>query len=87
MTKISFQGELGAYSHLACIEVFSDCTPIPCETFESALEHVHKGMSDYAMLPVENLCQSLPTIEPIVNLLSKFFRNSINGRQIAEAGG
>ena len=54
MIKISFQGEFGAYSHLACIEVFSDCTPIPCETFEAALEHVHKGMSDYAMLPVEN---------------------------------
>ena len=53
MTKISFQGEFGAYSHLACIEVFSDCTPIPCETFEAALEHVHKGMSDYAMLPVQ----------------------------------
>ena len=54
MTKISFQGEFGAYSHLACIEVFSDCTPIPCETFETALENVYKGMSDYAMLPVEN---------------------------------
>ena len=54
MTKISFQGEFGAYSHLACMEVFKDCIPVPCETFEAALEAVHNGKCDYAMIPVEN---------------------------------
>ena len=35
MKKITFQGEYGAYSHLACTEAFSDLEPIPCRTFES----------------------------------------------------
>ena len=54
MKKITFQGEYGAYSHLACTEAFSDLEPIPCKTFESALGSVRTGDSDLAMIPVEN---------------------------------
>ena len=54
MRKITFQGEYGAYSHLACKEAFDDCDPIPCRTFESALDRVRSEESTFAMIPVEN---------------------------------
>ena len=38
MKKITFQGEYGAYSHLACTKAFSELEAIPCRTFESALD-------------------------------------------------
>lgn len=51
---ISFQGELGAYSHQACCEVFPGDTPLPCHSFEGAIAAVKEGRADFAMLPVEN---------------------------------
>ncbi len=51
---ISFQGELGAYSHQACVEVFPDATALPCHSFEGAIAAVTEGRADLAMLPVEN---------------------------------
>ena len=38
MKKISYQGELGAYSHLACKEAMTDYESVPCRTFEAALK-------------------------------------------------
>lgn len=52
--KIAFQGELGAYSHQACVAVYPDGEPIACKTFESAIATVTRGDADVAMLPVEN---------------------------------
>jgi prephenate dehydratase len=52
--RIAFQGELGAYSHQACRETRPDWDPLPCRTFEDAVEAVRKGDADLAMLPVEN---------------------------------
>ncbi len=52
--RIAFQGEPGAYSHQACIEARPDMEPIPCRTFEDAIETVRRGEADLAMLPVEN---------------------------------
>jgi prephenate dehydratase len=54
MKKITFQGEYGAYSHLACTTAYPNLEPIPCRTFESALDDVRAGKSDLAMIPVEN---------------------------------
>jgi len=51
---ISFQGELGAYSHQACVEVFPEDTPLPCHSFEGAIAAIKEGRADLAMLPVEN---------------------------------
>ncbi|MDD2868001.1 prephenate dehydratase [Neomegalonema sp.] len=51
---ISFQGDLGAYSHQACDEVFPEMTPLPCTTFEEAVNAVKEGRARFAMLPVEN---------------------------------
>ena len=54
MKKIAFQGELGAYSHLACIEAAPDHNPVACRTFESAMEHVNASECHLAMIPIEN---------------------------------
>jgi len=51
---IAFQGELGAYSHQACVETRPDHTPLPCRTFEDVIAAVKTGKADLAMLPVEN---------------------------------
>ena len=54
MKKISYQGELGAYSHLACKEAMTDYESVPCRTFEAALNCVREEKADLAMIPVEN---------------------------------
>jgi len=51
---ISYQGEPGANSHLACIAAFPELTPMPYATFEGALSAVQKGVARLAMIPVEN---------------------------------
>jgi prephenate dehydratase len=52
--RIAFQGELGAYSHQACIQSHPELDPLPCRTFEGVIEAVHDGTAELAMLPVEN---------------------------------
>ncbi len=52
--RIAFQGELGAYSHQACREVFPEMEPLPCASFEDAIAAVKGGDARLAMLPVEN---------------------------------
>ncbi len=51
---IAFQGEPGAYSHMACIEAYPDMEPLPCKTFEEAIAAVKSGEAKLGMLPVEN---------------------------------
>lgn len=51
---ISFQGELGAYSHQACRQRYPHMTALPCRTFEDAIEAVQTGAAKLAMLPIEN---------------------------------
>jgi prephenate dehydratase len=52
--KIAFQGESGAYGHQACIEARPDHEPLPCPTFEDAIEAVRSGLADLGMIAVEN---------------------------------
>lgn len=56
MTKkrISFQGEPGANSHLACREAYPDYEPMPCPTFEDAFAAVTSGEAALGMIPIEN---------------------------------
>jgi len=51
---IVFQGEIGAYSHLACREFYPTMTPQPCASFAEAFLAVNSGSAQYAMIPVEN---------------------------------
>ncbi len=52
--RISYQGEPGANSHLACNEVFPGHEPLPCPTFEDAIGALKSGEARYAMIPIEN---------------------------------
>ena len=49
--RISYQGEPGANSHLACTEVYPDFAAVACPTFEDALAAVKSGEVGYAMIP------------------------------------
>jgi prephenate dehydratase len=52
--RISFQGEPGANSHLACREAYPDFEPMPCATFEDAFAALANGDAALAMIPIEN---------------------------------
>jgi len=52
--KIVFQGEPGANSHIACLEAYPNAEPVPCPTFEDALNAVASGEADLGMIPIEN---------------------------------
>ncbi len=52
--KISFQGEPGANSDSACRDMYPAMEPLPCPTFEDALNAVESGKADLAMIPIEN---------------------------------
>jgi prephenate dehydratase len=52
--RIAYQGEPGAYSHLACVENYPDMEPMACFSFEEAFGAVVEGKAEKAMIPVEN---------------------------------
>ena len=52
--RISFQGEPGANSHIACQEAFPELEAVACPTFEDALAAVKSAEVRYAMIPIEN---------------------------------
>jgi len=51
---VAFQGAPGANSHLAALEVFPNCLPLPCFSFEDALDAVRDFRADCAVIPIEN---------------------------------
>jgi prephenate dehydratase len=51
---VAFQGAPGANSHVAVVEAFPDALPLPCFSFEDALDAVKEGRADCAMIPIEN---------------------------------
>ncbi len=52
--RISFQGESGANSDMACQNMFPAMEPLPCPTFEDAFNALETGKADLAMIPIEN---------------------------------
>ena len=52
--KIVYQGEAGAYSHLACAQFYPGHAPIACMSFAKAFAQVRSGQAHLAMIPVEN---------------------------------
>jgi prephenate dehydratase len=51
---IAFQGELGANSHMACMEARPNFEVLPCHSFEDMLAAVQEKRAIAAMVPVEN---------------------------------
>ena len=53
-TKIAFQGELGAYSHIACEKLFPGSKIQTCSTFEETFRTAHEDESVKIIIPIEN---------------------------------
>lgn len=51
---VSYQGEPGAFSSQAALQVFPDCELMPCATFEDALAAVSDGPARYGVIPIDN---------------------------------
>ena len=51
---IAFQGQPGAYSHLACQQLYPQMYALPSQTFEDMFAAVEGGRAKYAMTPIEN---------------------------------
>ena len=51
---IAFQGSPGANSHRAATEARPDALPLPCFSFEDALDAVKDGRAGEAIIPIEN---------------------------------
>tara|TARA_Y100001970_G_C14132089_1_gene802249 strand:- start:88 stop:930 length:843 start_codon:yes stop_codon:yes gene_type:complete len=52
--KIAFQGELGAYSHIACNSLFKDSEIKTCPTFEETFKTAYEDDSYKIVIPLEN---------------------------------
>jgi len=52
--KIAFQGELGAYSHIACNSLFKDSEIKTCSTFEETFKTAFEDDSYKIVIPLEN---------------------------------
>ncbi len=51
---VAFQGAPGANSHLAALEFDSHSLPLPCFSFEDAIDAVKDGTAARAIIPIEN---------------------------------
>jgi prephenate dehydratase len=52
--KIAFQGEKGAYSHIACEEIYKDAEIRNCATFEETFKMAFEDENIKAIIPIEN---------------------------------
>ncbi len=51
---IALQGAPGCNGHRAALEYDPDCLPLPCFSFEDALDALREGRADRAIIPIEN---------------------------------
>ena len=51
---MALQGAPGCNGHRAALEYAPDCLPLPCFSFEDALDAVKEGRADRAIIPIEN---------------------------------
>jgi prephenate dehydratase len=51
---VSFQGAPGANSHRAAMEWSPECLPLPCFSFDDALDAVKQERAGSAIIPIEN---------------------------------
>jgi prephenate dehydratase len=52
--KVAFQGEMGAYSHLALQEVFPQAIAVACTTFEEVFQLAKENSEYKIIIPIEN---------------------------------
>jgi prephenate dehydratase len=51
---VAFQGAPGCNGHRAALEYDAACLPLPCFSFEDALDAVKEGRAERALIPIEN---------------------------------
>lgn len=51
---VAFQGAPGCNGHRAALEYDAGCLPLPCFSFEDALDAVNEGKAARALIPIEN---------------------------------
>ncbi len=54
MSRIAYQGEPGANSHLVCKQHYPEAEAVPCASFEDVFAAVTNGDADLAMIPIDN---------------------------------
>ena len=70
-TKVVYAGVPGAYAEAAMLKFFgTEIDSFNVETFGDAMEAVHKGEADYAVLPIEN--SSTGSVNDVYDLLSTY---------------
>ena len=52
--KIAFQGEMGAYSHIACEKIFPGSSIKACPTFEETFRTANQDENYKIVIPIEN---------------------------------
>ena len=52
--KVAFQGEKGAYSHLASLEIFPNAEVKACPTFEETFKLAKENIEYRIVIPIEN---------------------------------
>ena len=52
--KVAFQGEEGAYSHIASLEIFPNGEITACSTFERAFQLAKDNLEYRIIIPIEN---------------------------------
>ena len=53
-SRIAYQGEPGANSHIVCRRSYPALEPVPCASFEDVFAAVESGAADLAMIPIDN---------------------------------
>ena len=68
--KVAFQGEKGAYSHLACLEIFPNVDVKACKTFDEAFRMAKESSEYKIVIPITN--SSTGSIADMHYLLPKY---------------
>ena len=76
--KILFQGSLGAYSHLAVLEVYPDAEIIPCKTFDECFSRAQQDEKLKIIIPESNKTTGNIGIEYLIfkyrlNIYAEYF--------------
>ena len=68
--KVAFRGEKGAYSHLACLEIFPNADVKACKTFDEAFMMAKESSEYKIVIPITN--SSTGSIADMHYLLPKY---------------
>jgi prephenate dehydratase len=52
--RIAYQGEPGAFSEAAALQIDAEALLVPCRSFEDVFDSVKGGPAGYGVLPIEN---------------------------------